>query len=45
MESIENHYAQLLGLQTPWEVVDVELQLEAKRVEIHLVSCERSSLA
>lgn len=36
MESIENHYAQLLGLQTPWEVVEVELQLEAKRVEINL---------
>ena len=36
MESIENHYAQLLGLQAPWEVAEVELQLEAKRVEIHL---------
>lgn len=36
MKSIENHYAQLLGLQTPWEVTNVDLQLDDKRVEIQL---------
>jgi hypothetical protein len=36
MESVEGHYAQLLGLQKPWEVVEVELPLDTKRVEIHL---------
>ena len=36
MENLSEHYAQLLGLQSPWEVADVDLDLEASRVTIRL---------
>jgi transposase len=36
MENLDHHYAQLLGLQSPWEVTDVNLDLEHKRVRIRL---------
>lgn len=35
-ESLQAHYQLLLGLETPWEVVSVDLELEKKRVEICL---------
>lgn len=36
MENLAAHYAQLLGLQSPWEVIDVDLDLEGSRVGIRL---------
>lgn len=33
---LQKHYAQLLGVSSPWEVKHVELKLEQKRVEIAL---------
>ena len=36
MENLQQHYALLLGLSSPWEVVDVDLRLEEKRVQIRL---------
>jgi transposase len=33
---LQKHYAQLLGVGSPWEVKTVELKLEAKKVEIEL---------
>lgn len=33
---LQKHYAQLLGIDSPWEVKTVELKLEEKRVEIEL---------
>jgi transposase len=33
---LQQHYAQLLGIGSPWEVKAVELKLEAKQVEIEL---------
>jgi transposase len=33
---LQKHYAQLLGVDSPWEVKTVELKLEDKRVEIQL---------
>lgn len=33
---LQKHYAQLLGLGSPWEVKSVELKLEARTVEIEL---------
>lgn len=36
MENLDQHYAQLLGLESPWEVTDVELKLEESRVSIRL---------
>jgi len=33
---LQKHYAQLLGIGSPWEVKGVELKLEARRVEIEL---------
>ena len=32
-ESLREHYRKLLGLEKPWEVVAVDLAMEAKRVE------------
>ncbi len=37
MSKLTEHYRQLLGLDTSWEVSDVSLFLEEKRVEITLV--------
>jgi transposase len=34
--ALQEHYALLLGVGSPWEVKDVVLKLEAKRVEIEL---------
>jgi hypothetical protein len=34
--SLKKHYRLLLGLDSNWEVLDVELDLEASRVEIEL---------
>lgn len=36
MDLTAQHYAQLLGLQTPWEVNEVALNLEGLRVDIHV---------
>lgn len=36
MKTLANHYALLLGLDEAWRVVDVELSLEEKQVEIRL---------
>ena len=33
---LQRHYAQLLGIGSPWEVKTVELKLEQKKVEIEL---------
>ena len=33
---LQKHYALLLGIGSPWEVKTVELNLEAKKVEIEL---------
>jgi transposase len=33
---LQKHYAQLLGIGSPWEVKTVELKLEEKKVEIEL---------
>ena len=37
MSKLTEHYRQLLGLDASWEVPDVSLSLEEKRVEITLV--------
>jgi len=34
MKTLQSHYEQLLGLQSPWAVTSVDLQLEANRVQI-----------
>ena len=34
---LQKHYAQLLGVSSPWEVKHVELKLRDKKVEIELV--------
>lgn len=36
MENLGQHYAQLLGLQSPWKVTDVDLDLEGNRVSIRV---------
>lgn len=36
METLSSHYALLLGLDDSWRVDSVDLQLEKRRVEIHL---------
>lgn len=36
MKSLAHHYALLLGLESPWKVESVDLQVEEKRVEIGL---------
>lgn len=36
MENFGHHYAQLLGLQSPWEVTDVDLDFEGSRVTVRL---------
>jgi transposase len=36
MENLDEHYAQLLGLGSPWEVIDVDLNLEGSKVCIRL---------
>ena len=33
---LQKHYAQLLGIGSPWEVKTVELKLQEKKVEIEL---------
>jgi hypothetical protein len=33
---LQKHYAQLLGIGSPWAVQTVELKLEQKKVEIEL---------
>src|SRR5260370_27334371 len=35
-ESLLDHYRRLLGLQTPWEVSEVKLDLAQQRVQIRL---------
>ena len=35
-ESLEQHYCRLLGLEEPWVVEAVNLELAAQRVEIRL---------
>ena len=35
-ESLEQHYRRLLGLEEPWVVEAVNLELAAQRVEIRL---------
>jgi hypothetical protein len=35
-ESLEQHYRRLLGLEEPWVVEAVKLELAAQRVEIRL---------
>lgn len=41
MKDLATHYGLLLGLDEAWRVVDVELGLEAQKVEIHLKSDPR----
>src|SRR5438045_1401423 len=36
-DALQKHYAQLLGIGSPWIVKAVELKLKEKRVEIELV--------
>ena len=36
MENLDQHYAQLLGLQSPWEVTDVDLDVKENRVSIRI---------
>jgi hypothetical protein len=36
MELLPIHYAQLLGLDTPWKVNDVTLNLDTNQVDIHV---------
>jgi transposase len=36
MDTLLLHYHQLLGLDTPWQVINVDLSLEEQRVEIRL---------
>ena len=36
MSQLTEHYRQLLGLDASWEVSQVSLSMEEKRVEIHL---------
>ena len=33
---LQKHYTQLLGIGSPWEVKDVGLKLQEKKVEIEL---------
>lgn len=35
-ENLREHYRKLLGLEKPWEVVSIDLAMEAQRVEIRL---------
>jgi transposase len=37
MDLTANHYAQLLGLQSPWKVTGVDLDIDALRVDIRVV--------
>ena len=37
MDLTANHYAQLLGLQSPWKVTGVDLDVDALRVDIRVV--------
>lgn len=36
MDTLDQHYSQLLGLQSPWEVTDVNLDLEESMLTIRL---------
>lgn len=36
MNTLPNHYAQLLGLKAPWQVTDVDLSMEDMQVEIRV---------
>ena len=36
MDTLQSHYARLLGLDDSWRVESVALQIEDRRVEIHL---------
>jgi transposase len=36
MELLPTHYAQLLGLESPWEVANVTLDLESNQVDIQV---------
>lgn len=36
MQNLDQHYAQLLALQSPWEVTDVDLDLKENRVTIRV---------
>ncbi len=35
-DNLQNHYRTLLGLEHPWEVTEVSLNVDLKRVDIHL---------
>ena len=37
MDLLPDHYAQLLGLKTPWNVTDIDLDLSKDRVDITVV--------
>ena len=34
MMDVESHYAILLGINSPWEIVLVDLKLEQQKVEV-----------
>jgi hypothetical protein len=36
LNQLHRHYSLLLGLQTPWQVANVDLQIEASRVVIQV---------
>lgn len=42
LPSLEDHYALLLGLVSPWFVRDVEIHVEHSTLDIHIVEIERS---
>ncbi len=31
---LEDHYGQLLGVETPWEIASVDLKMQDQRVDI-----------
>ena len=44
-QSLNDHYRLLLGLDKNWEVERVDLQMEAKRVSIHLLHARGTALS
>jgi hypothetical protein len=37
MDLTANHYAQLLGIQSPWKITSVDLDIDALRVDIRVL--------